>query len=90
MNELWFRIATKFGDLVGRPLPNKILSCGDPNTGWGVLLNSTSAELDGVGPFEAHITWNGWPAGVISMNSGIIAAGELANEEAFVRWLDAL
>jgi hypothetical protein len=37
-----------------------------------------------VPPFEMYVQFNGWPAGVVAPNGGIIAAGELANEDTFI------
>jgi hypothetical protein len=35
-----------------------------------------------VEPFCAYVEWCGWPAGIIGIAGGMIAAGELANEAA--------
>jgi hypothetical protein len=40
-----------------------------------------------VPPFSVYVEFNGWPAGVFDPVGGTIAAGECANENAF---LDAL
>lgn len=34
-------------------------------------------------PFHVALEFNGWPAGVFSPQGGVIAAGELANENTF-------
>ena len=42
-----------------------------------------------VDPFHAYIEFNGWPAGVINPRGGTIAAGAVANEDAFIAALRA-
>jgi hypothetical protein len=37
-----------------------------------------------VPPFTAYVQFNGWPAGIIDPYGGIIAAGDAANEDAFI------
>lgn len=56
---------------------------------WWVALNGhneskpcTSGEV--IKPFHCYITFNGWPAGVLTPYGGVIAAGECANEGAFI------
>ncbi len=51
-------------------------------------LNPTDKEIDNVLPFELMVSWGGFPAGMIGANGGVIAAGEAANEDAFIEWLD--
>ncbi len=86
--ETFVLVAERFGREHETPLPKKLLSIGDPDNGWGARLNPTSAAIDGIDPFTAHVSWNGFPAGVIDPSGGVIAAGELANEEAFRAWLE--
>lgn len=38
-----------------------------------------------VPPFTCYIEWNGFPAGLLDPTGGTIAAGELANEESFIK-----
>jgi hypothetical protein len=40
-------------------------------------------------PYEIYIEFNGWPAGVIGPDGGIIAAGDAANEKTFIAALKA-
>ncbi len=42
-----------------------------------------------VPPFTAYVQFNGWPAGQINPRGGWIAAGEAANEGAFIDALKA-
>ncbi len=60
------------------------------------LPNSTFNRT--VGPWEialngqkisASLKFNGWPAGVIDPQGGIIAAGDVANEDAFIAAIEA-
>lgn len=37
-----------------------------------------------VEPFHCYVKFNGWPAGVFAPRGGVIAAGEVANEDAFL------
>ena len=61
---------------------------------WWIALNahdqpvacSTGAEVE---PFSIYVEFNGWPAGIFSAQGGVIAAGEAANEEAFLAALRA-
>lgn len=75
---------------------NDLPGCWEPEIGgeWKIALNghrepaksSSGAEVP---PFSAYIEYNGWPAGVIDPSGGIIAAGECANEDAFIAALRA-
>ena len=85
--ELFVRIAERFGEVHNCPLPKSVLSLGDSDTGWCVRLNPTDAESDGVPAFTAMVSHNGWPAGVVDPQGGIIAAGDVANEATFRAWL---
>lgn len=68
---------------------------GDPNDGWFVALNGhkekvkCSAGVE-VEPYTAYVSWNGWPAGILGPNGGVVAAGEVANEDAFIEWVKGL
>jgi hypothetical protein len=50
---------------------------------WQLWINGKQSPLitDGVTvqPFHAYVEHNGWPAGIMTPNSGEIAAGSLAN-----------
>lgn len=35
-------------------------------------------------PFSVYVQFNGWPAGVIDPTGGVFAAGDAANEDAFI------
>lgn len=90
------KIATLFMSIVermarqyGAPLPNRLLSIGSPDDGWGVTLNATADTLDDVEPFNSTVTWNGFPAGIVAPNGGVLAAGSLANEAALCEWLES-
>lgn len=44
----------------------------------------TCTEGVTVEPFHCYIEFNGWPAGVVAPWGGVIAAGDVANEAAFL------
>ena len=61
---------------------------------WHVSINGhREAMRDSLGgdvpPFSAAIQFNGWPAGIINPYGGVIAAGELANEDTLIDALKA-
>lgn len=56
--------------------------------GWEAAVNGHGEPIDGVPPYHARLTFNGWPAGIINPYGGIIAAGEAANEDTFIAALD--
>lgn len=57
---------------------------------WRVMLNGTGEEKPKtdkhpyIEPFGIYVEFNGWPAGIIGPGGGIIAAGDAANEDAFI------
>ena len=87
ISELFVLIAEKCGQRHGTPLPKQLVRLGDPETGWGITLNPTGDEIDGVEPYHASVTWNGWPAGIVASYGGTIAAGSAANEDNLCEWL---
>ena len=64
---------------------------------WWAALNphkepircSKDENGNGVPPFSVYIEFNGWPAGVITPNGGIIAAGSVANEDTYIEAVKA-
>ena len=61
---------------------------------WWMAVNGHREKIacssgEKVPPFSAYVRFNGWPAGVIDPAGGIIAAGEVANEDAFIEALKA-
>ena len=61
---------------------------------WWVAANGHREDQQcshgvAVPPFHWYIEFNGWPAGVIGPFQGVIAAGEAANEDAFLAALKA-
>lgn len=85
--EAFLLIAERFGREHGSPLPKQLLEIGDRDRGWGVKLNPTNETIEDVEPYRAHVSWNGWPAGIIDPYGGCLAAGHLANEDALCEWL---
>ena len=67
---------------------------GEIDEHWSVSINGHREEHEDsrggpVPPFSAAINWNGFPAGIIHLNGGIIVAGGLANEDSFIEALKA-
>ena len=56
---------------------------------WLVKVNGHKEPIDDIQPYEIMVWFNGWPAGIIHPNRGVIAAGALANEDTFIAALDA-
>lgn len=63
----------------------------EPAPGWFIAVNghdekmSLSKRSDVlVDPFTAYVEWHGFPAGIITPTSGILAAGSEANEQALL------
>ncbi len=60
---------------------------------WFIAVNgheTPTKTKDGieVEPFGCYVKFNGWPAGLFNPFGGAIAAGTLANEDAFIKALD--
>ncbi len=89
MSEVFLRIAERMGREYGVPLPKRLLEVGNPDVGWHVVLNPTDTSIGEVESFAAHACWNGWPAGIIDPDGGVLAAGELANERTLLSWLES-
>lgn len=56
---------------------------------WWVALNGhlepvACSRGPSVPQFSMYVEFNGWPAGIIDTGDGVIAAGELANEDTFL------
>jgi hypothetical protein len=56
---------------------------------WAVWMNGHKVPMPSVleqwlDPFHCYVEYNGWPAGIFSPFGGVIAAGEGANENAFI------
>lgn len=49
--------------------------------GWGAKINGHDKKIDGVPPYSAMLTFNGWPAGCINPAGGVIITG---SENAFI------
>jgi len=61
---------------------------------WWIAVNGHRESLKcskgvAVEPFNAYVEFNGWPAGSFNPAGGIMAAGEAANEDAFIAALRA-
>lgn len=85
--ELWGLIVERMVAVYGEPLPHEMLTLGNPDKGWGAVLNATRAKQGHHEAYHAIVSWNGFPAGIMEPRGGCIAAGALANEESFREWL---
>ena len=61
---------------------------------WWIAINGhtetvSSSRGQDVPPFSVVIEFNGWPAGIIGPDGGVIAAGGAANEDTFIAALKA-
>lgn len=57
---------------------------------WWIAMNGHRAPVKcsagaEVPPFHCYVQFNGWPAALFGPNGGVIAAGECANEDAFIQ-----
>lgn len=89
ISEVFLRIAERMGREHGVPLPKRLLAIGDANVGWHVVLNPTEVQVGDVLAFSATVGWNGFPAGVIDPDGGVLAAGTLANQRTLLAWLES-
>jgi hypothetical protein len=85
---VYLKIAERFAREYGEPIPREMLTIGG-ETGWKVRLNAALTPQDDINPFAAHVYWNGWFAGIIDGAGGVIAAGNAANEDALIAWLQS-
>lgn len=81
---------------LGQAPANKHPGCWEHqvNAQWAIAFNAhpepkPCSQGVTVEPFHCYVQFNGWPAGVFNPYGGQIAAGECANEEAFLAALDA-
>ena len=62
---------------------------------WRIFLNGSPDDKPktdkhpALPKFAVYVEYNGWPAGIIDPGSGIIAAGEAANEDSFIAAIEA-
>lgn len=61
---------------------------------WWIAINghremAQTSKGDDVAPFHCWVEFNGWPAGYFDVIGGTLAAGEAANENAFIAALKA-
>lgn len=89
ISEVFLRIAERMGREHGVPLPKRLLAIGDANVGWHVELNPTAEQIGVVEPFTAMVQWNGFPAGIIDPDGGVVADGTLANQRTLLAWLES-
>ena len=55
---------------------------------WKAVINAHAEPVlwgsASIPPYHAALEYNGWPAGLMAANGGVIAAGECANEDTFI------
>ena len=56
---------------------------------WSAYINPHSERVGEVPAFHTMIEWNGWPAGLLAPDGGVVAAGALANEDSLIAALEA-
>lgn len=61
----------------------------DVDSTWKITFNGCPEERQSIAPFHILVEYNGFPAGIIGPGDGVIAAGERANEDAFIAALKA-
>jgi hypothetical protein len=90
MSESFFEIC-QLADRLGVSNIGNMTGCWEHavDEHWWMAINGHASEMKcsrgaTVPAFHAYIEYNGWPAGFISPNGGIIAAGAAANEDAFI------
>jgi hypothetical protein len=86
-----FCAVVELGQRRGVERVNQLAGCWEVKIDerWWFALNGhekptpCAAGVD-VEPFSVYVTYNGWPAGMFNPRGGWIAAGEGANEDAFI------
>lgn len=83
------------GCLLGASPLNKQRGCWEYQIDehWFIAVNGHKAPTKTKGgvevePYNCYVEFNGWPAGLFTPFGGAIAAGEAANEDAFIKALD--
>jgi len=67
------------------------IACNGHKQTMKAISQDGASQGDGVavGPYQCYIEFNGWPAGFINPFGGAMAAGDAANEAAFIAAIDA-
>ena len=87
VTKLFALVANRFGDENGRPIPQKILTCGDPKKGWHLLFNPTPHEIDDLDPCTAKVSYNGLTLGIIGPFGSVLLLNVRERDE-LIDWLD--
>lgn len=91
-----FSKVAELGTLLGAAPLNQFPACWEHQVDaqWWIAVNGhpdpmrCSAGVD-VAAFHCYVQFDGWPAAVFNPYGGAMAAGEAANEDAFLAALDA-
>ncbi len=90
-----FMLLAKLAEKDGAAPLHKHDGCWERQIGeWWIAINGHRDERKcshgaPVPPFNCYCEFNGWPAGLFGPYHGIIAAGSIANEEAFAAAIEA-
>lgn len=85
-----FALIVEIAPLKGAPRPLRsvytftVPSTHDPDVLWELRINGRNVAVDHVPPFHVDVLYGGWPAGIVGMGGGVLAAGAGANERALV------
>jgi len=85
-----FALIVELAPLKGAPRPLRsvysftVPSTHDPNVMWRLTINGRSVAVDHVPPYHVNVQYDCWPAGIVGMGGGVLAAGAGANERALV------
>lgn len=86
-----FGIIVELAESMGVQDINQEAACWevDIDSHWSISVNGhreavTCVHGVNVAPFTAYLQYNGWPAGMITPLSGLIAAGNAVNEQSFI------
>lgn len=93
---LAFALLADYGNRNGAAPLSKFEACWEKQIDdqWWIAMNGhlepkKCSHGPEVKPFNCYVEFNGWPAGILDPFGGIIAAGDCANEDAFIDALKA-
>lgn len=91
-----FILLAKLAEKDGASPLTKHAGCWERQVGeyWWIAVNGHRVPMicshgPSVPPIHCVVEFNGWPAGLFNPLGGIIAAGDVANEETFAAALEA-
>ncbi len=91
-----FARAIEYAIDIGATNITSLLGCWESQVDehWWIAINGHDEKVkcsEGaeVPPFAMYVMFNGWPAGIVDAGGGMIAAGDLANEQRLIAALAA-